>query len=109
MDRINLPQIRSTTETHTEEGHTEHLTRNIGGNSSTTSTMSHNDTTAFDEKPAESTASDGVLQTTDEEKNNKIEPEKPKESVHSVSSVPNGGTQAWLQVLAAHFLFFNSW
>lgn len=99
----------TTIETYTEKSHTEQATQNIGVNSSTTSTMSHNDTTTFDEKPAESTASDGVLQTADEEDNHKSEPEKPKESVHSVSSVPNGGTQAWLQVLAAHFLFFNSW
>lgn len=109
MDHTNLPQTTSTIQTYTEESHTEQTTRNIGANSSTTSTMSHNETTTFDEKPTESTASDGVLQTTDEENNNKSEPEKPKESVHSVSSVPNGGTQAWLQVLAAHFLFFNSW
>jgi hypothetical protein len=109
MDHTNLPQTTSTIETHSEESHTEQATQNVGTNSSTTSTMSHNDTTAFDEKPAESTASDGVLQTTDGENNNKTEPKKPKDSVHSVSAVPNGGTQAWLQVLAAHFLFFNSW
>ncbi|KUL85437.1 hypothetical protein ZTR_06789 [Talaromyces verruculosus] len=98
----------TTIKTYTEESRTEQATQNIGANSSTTSTMSHNDTTIFDGKPAGSTASDGVLQTASEE-NNKSEPERPKESVHSVSSVPNGGTQAWLQVLAAHFLFFNSW
>ncbi|GAM37667.1 hypothetical protein TCE0_024r07773 [Talaromyces pinophilus] len=97
----------TTIKTYTEESRTEQATQNIDANSST-STMSHNDTTTFDEKPAGSTASDGVLQTANEE-NNKPEPERPKESVHSVSSVPNGGTQAWLQVLAAHFLFFNSW
>ena len=71
--------------------------------------MSHNETATFDEKPVGGTAPNGVLQTTDEANNNNIEAEKPKESAHSVSSVPNGGLQAWLQVLAAHFLFFNSW
>jgi hypothetical protein len=25
------------------------------------------------------------------------------------SQIPNGGLQAWLQVLGAHLLFFNSW
>lgn len=109
MVHTNLPQTTSTIESYTEERHVENSIKDSAANSSTTSTMSHNDATAFDEKPAESTASDGVLQTTDEDNSNKIEPEKPKESVHSVSSVPNGGTQAWLQVLAAHFLFFNSW
>lgn len=108
MDRTDLPQTTST-ETHREENHTEQTDQNIGANSSTTSTMSHSDNTTFDEKPVDSTGSDGVLQATDEENNTKNEPEKPKESIHSVSSVPNGGTEAWLQVLAAHFLFFNSW
>ncbi|KAI9658272.1 MAG: hypothetical protein M1821_002405 [Bathelium mastoideum] len=32
-----------------------------------------------------------------------------KPSVHSLRSIPNGGLQAWLQVLGAFFLFFNSW
>jgi hypothetical protein len=30
-------------------------------------------------------------------------------SVNNVSAIPNGGTKAWLQVLGAFFLFFNSW
>ena len=30
-------------------------------------------------------------------------------SVNNIKSVPNGGTAAWLQVLGAFFLFFNSW
>jgi hypothetical protein len=30
-------------------------------------------------------------------------------SVNHVDSIPNGGFQAWLQVLGAFFLFFNSW
>ena len=32
-----------------------------------------------------------------------------KPSVNNIRSVPNGGTTAWLQVLASFFLFFNSW
>ncbi|KAL2025217.1 hypothetical protein VTO58DRAFT_105307, partial [Aureobasidium pullulans] len=30
-------------------------------------------------------------------------------SVNNVAAIPNGGTKAWLQVLGAFFLFFNSW
>jgi hypothetical protein len=30
-------------------------------------------------------------------------------NVNNVSSIPNGGLWAWLQVLGAFFLFFNSW
>lgn len=34
---------------------------------------------------------------------------KSKHSVNNISSVPNGGLLAWMQVLGAFFLFFNSW
>lgn len=30
-------------------------------------------------------------------------------SVNNVKAIPNGGLRAWLQVLGAFFLFFNSW
>lgn len=30
-------------------------------------------------------------------------------SVNDLKTIPNGGTKAWLQVLGAFFLFFNSW
>jgi hypothetical protein len=30
-------------------------------------------------------------------------------SVNNVSSIPNGGLKAWLQVLGSFFLFFNTW
>lgn len=30
-------------------------------------------------------------------------------SVRDVSSIPNGGLTAWLQVLGSFFLLFNSW
>lgn len=30
-------------------------------------------------------------------------------SVNDLKAIPNGGTKAWLQVLGAFFLFFNSW
>ncbi|EED15415.1 monocarboxylate permease, putative [Talaromyces stipitatus ATCC 10500] len=46
--------------------------------------MSLNDLVAFDEKPAETKALDGVLQTTDEENNDKNGASTPKESTHSV-------------------------
>ncbi|KAL1303354.1 hypothetical protein AAFC00_006751 [Neodothiora populina] len=32
-----------------------------------------------------------------------------KISVNNISAIPNGGLKAWLQVLGAFFLFFNSW
>ena len=32
-----------------------------------------------------------------------------KPSIHSLRSIPNGGLTAWLQVLGAFVLFFNSW
>ncbi|KAF2115827.1 major facilitator superfamily domain-containing protein [Lophiotrema nucula] len=39
-----------------------------------------------------------------------LEPVKSKQpSVNNVSSIPDGGLWAWLQVLGAFFLFFNSW
>lgn len=40
----------------------------------------------------------------------KLEPVKSKQpSVNNASSIPDGGLWAWLQVLGAFFLFFNSW
>lgn len=30
-------------------------------------------------------------------------------SVNNIAAIPNGGLTAWLQVLGAFFLFFNSW
>jgi hypothetical protein len=32
-----------------------------------------------------------------------------KPSVHDMSSVPNGGLRAWLQVLGGFFVLFNTW
>ncbi|KAB8556635.1 hypothetical protein FH972_025671 [Carpinus fangiana] len=37
----------------------------------------------------------------------KVQSEKP--SINNISSVPNGGTLAWLQVVGGFFLMFNSW
>ena len=37
----------------------------------------------------------------------KVQSEKP--SVNNIKSVPNGGLQAWLQVLSSFFVFFNTW
>ena len=39
----------------------------------------------------------------------KIEKTKSEASVNDVSSIPNGGLRAWLQVLGAFALFFNTW
>jgi hypothetical protein len=34
---------------------------------------------------------------------------KTNHSVNNINSVPNGGLKAWLQVLGAFFLMFNTW
>lgn len=36
-------------------------------------------------------------------------PVKSKHSVRDTGSIPNGGLWAWLQVVGAFFLLFNSW
>lgn len=38
-----------------------------------------------------------------------LEKKATKFSVNNVSSIPNGGLTAWLQVLGAFFIFFNTW
>lgn len=38
-----------------------------------------------------------------------LEKKPTKASVNNVSSIPNGGLGAWLQVLGVFFLFFNTW
>ena len=38
-----------------------------------------------------------------------IQPAVSKFSVNNVSSIPNGGLRAWLQVAGTFFLFFNTW
>jgi hypothetical protein len=45
----------------------------------------------------------------DEETGAPIKKVTTKHSVSNVASIPNGGTLAWLQVLGAFFLFFNTW
>ena len=32
-----------------------------------------------------------------------------KPSINNIKSVPNGGLKAWLQVVGAFFLFWNTW
>jgi hypothetical protein len=39
----------------------------------------------------------------------KLEKKATKASVNNVSSIPNGGLRAWLQVAGVFFLFFNTW
>lgn len=50
--------------------------------------------------------------------NDTVEKETPKDIVETASStpevkpvrtIPNGGLQAWLQVVGAFFLYFNTW
>jgi hypothetical protein len=38
-----------------------------------------------------------------------LEKNNTKASVNNISSIPNGGLRAWLQVLGVFFLFFNTW
>ncbi|KAJ4305390.1 hypothetical protein N0V90_000921 [Kalmusia sp. IMI 367209] len=38
-----------------------------------------------------------------------LEPVKSQPSVNNAAAIPNGGLTAWLQVLGAFFLFFNTW
>ncbi len=38
-----------------------------------------------------------------------LEKKATKFSVNNVSSIPNGGLRAWLQVLGVFFIFFNTW
>ncbi|KAK3203221.1 hypothetical protein GRF29_112g563471 [Pseudopithomyces chartarum] len=60
------------------------------------------------------------LQTTDQDQavgeeqanenvGEKLEPSKSRPSINNAAAIPNGGLTAWLQVLGAFFLFFNSW
>ncbi|OKL62002.1 hypothetical protein UA08_02913 [Talaromyces atroroseus] len=58
-----------------------------------------------EEKNGQAPAHDGVIQGFDKE----TEAVERNLSANNASSVPNGGTMAWLQVLSAHILFFNSW
>jgi hypothetical protein len=37
----------------------------------------------------------------------RIQSEKP--SVNNIKAVPNGGLNAWLQVISSFFVFFNTW
>ena len=39
----------------------------------------------------------------------KLQKKTTKASVNNVSSIPNGGLRAWLQVVGVFFLFFNTW
>jgi len=97
------------------------------GNLNDTSRASDVPSTSYDEKPenkSESSADsirsqpredgeDNAQQEKDQhvtEGDNELEPVKSKQpSVNHVASIPNGGLMAWLQVLGAFFLFFNSW
>lgn len=45
----------------------------------------------------------------DGEKHTDLEPVKSRHSVRNAGAIPNGGLTAWLQVVGAFFLFFNSW
>jgi hypothetical protein len=70
---------------------------------------SSNTTTRVDNDNEKHVEPAGALQASDDENQDRGDPPTLKASVNNVSSIPNGGTKAWLQVLGAHFLFFNSW
>jgi hypothetical protein len=38
-----------------------------------------------------------------------LEPSKSRPSINNAAAIPDGGLTAWLQVIGAFFLFFNSW
>jgi predicted MFS family arabinose efflux permease len=63
------------------------------------------------EKDIPLTTGDGEEDLVEAEENRDIEKvvSNKQPSVRNVSSIPNGGLWAWLQVLGAFFLFFNSW
>lgn len=54
-------------------------------------------------------ANEALPEKTDNEVEKAAAPKPPQASVNDAAAIPNGGTQAWLQVLGAFFLFFNSW
>lgn len=62
-----------------------------------------------EEKQTEIPTSDESLEILDTVNDDNTEHKGRVVSQNNVSYVPNGGTLAWLQVLGAHFLFFNSW
>ena len=57
------------------------------------------------------TANDEIVDTraadVDGESLKRVQSEKP--SVNNIKSVPNGGLNAWLQVISSFFVFFNTW
>lgn len=59
------------------------------------------------EKEEEAEVEEGQVE---QEQGQELEPVKSKQpSVNHAASIPDGGLWAWLQVLGAFFLFFNSW
>jgi hypothetical protein len=54
----------------------------------------------FTEKDDAGVAGDGESLT-------RVQSEKP--SVNNIKAVPNGGLNAWLQVISSFFVFFNTW
>lgn len=50
-----------------------------------------------------------TMQQTDLTMINQESPKREPVPAETATPPPNGGLQAWTQVLGAHFLFFNSW
>lgn len=61
-------------------------------------------------EPPFSKREDDFQESAQEHDGSQLEPvQSSRPSINNIRSVPNGGTTAWLQVLASFFLFFNSW
>ena len=52
---------------------------------------------------------ENAAEANEEFDNAELEKKTTKASVNNISSIPNGGLRAWLQVLGVFFLFFNTW
>lgn len=64
----------------------------------------------------DTTIADSNVEKAKDSSNGNMTPEKDQRSSSSIhpiddsaAGIPDGGLQAWLQVLGAHMLFFNSW
>lgn len=63
------------------------------------------------QEPSQDVVQEKEQQATDESEQAgaPLEPSKSRPSINNAAAIPNGGLTAWLQVVGAFFLFFNSW
>ncbi|EJD49425.1 MFS general substrate transporter [Auricularia subglabra TFB-10046 SS5] len=62
-----------------------------------------------DDEDASTRIAEAAASGVDVSQQSPLEKTPTKHSITNVSSIPNGGLQAWLQVLGSFFLFFNTW